>query len=137
MNEPSSVSFNNCEGRYESLMIDQFCNFPCTDPFEQAKEQSLPPTRTSAPPNPTAPIFQGTSSGGTSNTKRSLRPRAAAPPMSDYQVMNPPYNISNAAGVLSDRTAYVWKPSVLLFYSDFCILGRCRALQWNADVRYP
>ena len=33
-----------------------FCNYPCTDPFAQAKQQTLPPPRTSPPPDPNVPM---------------------------------------------------------------------------------
>ena len=83
MNEPSS-----------------FCNYPCTDPFEQAREQDLPPPRTSAPPDPDAPIF--------GQAPPSKRKRASAPDHSGDNVQSPPYAIANFAGAgpLSDKTAY-------------------------------
>ncbi|KAI0738055.1 alpha-glucosidase [Daedaleopsis nitida] len=34
-----------------------FCIFPCTDPFEQSREQDLPPARPAPPPDPNTPIF--------------------------------------------------------------------------------
>ncbi|KAJ7592387.1 glycoside hydrolase family 31 protein [Mycena floridula] len=66
-----------------------FCNLPCTDPFEQAKQQALPPPRSTLPPDPNAPIFQG------SLTKRD-------------DLLNPPYAINNQAqgGELSSKTAW-------------------------------
>jgi alpha-glucosidase len=67
-----------------------FCNYPCDDPFQQAKDQGLPPVRTSAPPDPNTPIFQ--------NDPKSLTKRE------DW--LNPPYHIKVAAGAISDRTAY-------------------------------
>ncbi|TBU29276.1 alpha-glucosidase [Dichomitus squalens] len=83
MNEPSS-----------------FCNYPCTDPFEQAREQALPPARTSPPPDPDAPIF--------GEARPSKRKRASAPDHSGDNVQSPPYAIANFAGAgpLSDKTAY-------------------------------
>ncbi|KAI0046949.1 glycoside hydrolase family 31 protein [Auriscalpium vulgare] len=78
MNEPSS-----------------FCDYPCDDPFAQAVQQALPPPRTSSPPDPTAQILG-------QNTTTVLKKRVQ--PGDD--VLNPPYQIDNAAGVLSDRTAY-------------------------------
>ncbi|KAL0955005.1 hypothetical protein HGRIS_003930 [Hohenbuehelia grisea] len=66
-----------------------FCNLPCTDPFEQAKQQALPPPRSAPPPDPNTPIFQ---------TTRSLTKRD--------DVLNPPYAINNAAGALSSKTAF-------------------------------
>ncbi|CAL1703163.1 unnamed protein product [Somion occarium] len=88
MNEPSS-----------------FCNYPCTDPFQQAKEQDLPPPRTSLPPDPHAPIFNQTQ--GQTQTTLSLNRKRVNHSGEDLQ--NPPYAIANAAGsgALSDRTAYV------------------------------
>ncbi|KAI8974202.1 alpha-glucosidase [Trametes punicea] len=78
MNEPSS-----------------FCNYPCTDPFEQAREQDLPPARTTLPPDPNTPIF-----GNSAHRKRVDH--------SHDDVQNPPYHIDNFAGsgALSDKTAY-------------------------------
>ncbi|KAI0648521.1 alpha-glucosidase [Trametes meyenii] len=78
MNEPSS-----------------FCNYPCTDPFEQAKEQDLPPARTTVPPDHDTPIF-----GNSQHQKRVDH--------SHDDVQNPPYAIANFAGTgaLSDKTAY-------------------------------
>ncbi|KAI0062102.1 alpha-glucosidase [Artomyces pyxidatus] len=80
MNEPSS-----------------FCDYPCDDPFSQAVQQDLPPARTSSPPDPDAPIF-----GNISFVSR----KRAVPNHVGDDLMNPPYQIDNAAGVLSDRTAY-------------------------------
>ncbi|EKM56094.1 glycoside hydrolase family 31 protein [Phanerochaete carnosa HHB-10118-sp] len=79
MNEPSS-----------------FCNYPCTDPFEQAQEQDLPPARTSSPPDPNAPMPWG-------SQKRKRVDH------SGDDLQNPLYAIQNDAGsgALSDRTAYV------------------------------
>ncbi|KAI0263723.1 glycoside hydrolase family 31 protein [Gloeopeniophorella convolvens] len=79
MNEPSS-----------------FCDYPCDDPFAQAIAQDLPPPRSSSPPDPHAPIFGNT----TALAKRN------APSHAGDDLLNPPYAIDNAAGVLSDRTAY-------------------------------
>ncbi|KZT11187.1 glycoside hydrolase family 31 protein [Laetiporus sulphureus 93-53] len=80
MNEPSS-----------------FCVFPCNDPFAQAREGDDPPARTTLPPDPNTPIFVNSSSD-TLLTKRQYDSRE--------NVLNPPYMIQNAAGVLSDKTAY-------------------------------
>ncbi|KAG6902075.1 hypothetical protein C0995_004774 [Termitomyces sp. Mi166 len=73
MNEPSS-----------------FCNFPCSDPFQQAIEQNIPPPRTTPPPDPNAPIFVNS----TVKAKRD-------------DILSPPYAINNAAGPLSSRTGFV------------------------------
>ncbi|RDB19429.1 putative alpha/beta-glucosidase agdC [Hypsizygus marmoreus] len=66
-----------------------FCNLPCTDPFQQAIEQALPPPRSNPPPDPNAPIFNN----------RSLVVKRD-------NVLNPPYMINNAAGELSSKTAW-------------------------------
>ncbi|KAJ3486564.1 hypothetical protein NLI96_g4155 [Meripilus lineatus] len=71
-----------------------FCTYPCDDPFQQARDQNLPPPRSTLPPDPNAPIFQTSS----------LRKRAIDHTGDDLQ--NPPYLINNAAATLSDRTAY-------------------------------
>lgn len=83
MNEPSS-----------------FCTYPCTDPFQQAAEQDLPPPRTTIPPDPNAPIFVNSTD---SNVVLSLQKRQSD---SGEDVLNPPYAIDNAAGALSNRTSY-------------------------------
>ncbi|KAF8061837.1 alpha-glucosidase [Lyophyllum atratum] len=67
-----------------------FCNLPCTDPFQQAKDQGLPPPRTGSPPDPNAPIFVDSS-----NVK-----------VKRDDILNPPYAINNAAGALSSKTAF-------------------------------
>ncbi|KAK0441270.1 glycoside hydrolase family 31 protein [Armillaria borealis] len=69
-----------------------FCNLPCEDPYDQAREQALPPPRTSLPPNHNAPIFGGSAS------KRELTKRD--------DILNPLYAINNAAGELSSETAW-------------------------------
>ncbi|KAH8100347.1 alpha-glucosidase [Cristinia sonorae] len=81
MNEPSS-----------------FCNFPCTDPFQQARDQALPPPRTAPVPDPNAPIF--------GQAQAPLQKRIDH---SQDNLQSPPYTIQNAqgGGMLSDRTAYV------------------------------
>ncbi|KAG5654020.1 hypothetical protein H0H81_008330 [Sphagnurus paluster] len=67
-----------------------FCELPCTNPFEQAVQQKLPPPRSSPPPKPDTPIFVQSSPG---KTKRD-------------DILNPPYAINNAAGPLSGKTAF-------------------------------
>ncbi|KAF5387031.1 hypothetical protein D9615_002119 [Tricholomella constricta] len=67
-----------------------FCNMPCTDPFQQAIEQNLPPPRSNAPPDPNTPIFVNSSA---IKVKRD-------------DILNPPYAINNAAGALSGKTAF-------------------------------
>lgn len=105
MNEPSS-----------------FCEYPCTDPFGSAREQGLPPNRTTPPPDPNAPIFgESVFSNSTSlqqrymsetdfnkrhaqsNTYLELLKRQHA----GDDLFNPPYGINNAFPELSERTAYV------------------------------
>ncbi|KAI0081490.1 alpha-glucosidase [Panus rudis PR-1116 ss-1] len=90
MNEPSS-----------------FCNYPCTDPFQQAKEQDLPPARLTPPPDPNAPIFNQTQAP--SQSALSLAKRGPVPDHSGEDLQSPPYSIANAAGIgaLSDKTANV------------------------------
>ncbi|PCH38495.1 glycoside hydrolase family 31 protein [Wolfiporia cocos MD-104 SS10] len=83
MNEPSS-----------------FCVVPCTDPFEQAREQDLPPPRTTVPPDPNAPIFVNSSK---TDVASALQKRQN---YSGENVLYPPYAIDNAAGALSNRTSY-------------------------------
>ncbi|KIJ56461.1 glycoside hydrolase family 31 protein [Sphaerobolus stellatus SS14] len=80
MNEPSS-----------------FCNFPCDNPEEQAQAQGLPPSRSTPPPPPDVPIFQTTS-----NSQLSKRQQTD----SGTLLLNPPYALHNAAGSLSNKTAY-------------------------------
>ncbi|KAG6818327.1 hypothetical protein H0H93_005954, partial [Arthromyces matolae] len=69
-----------------------FCVYPCTDPFQQAIDQQLPPPRTSAPPDPDTPIFI--------NSSKNLN-------IVKRDILSPPYNINNAAGALSSKTASV------------------------------
>ncbi|KAI0792610.1 alpha-glucosidase [Abortiporus biennis] len=73
MNEPSS-----------------FCNYPCTDPFQQAKDQNLPPPRSSSPPDPNAPIF----GNDTASKLIALQKRVDH---SGDDLQNPHYAIANAA----------------------------------------
>lgn len=75
--------------------IGQFCAYPCDDPSAQAIEHGVPPNRTSSVPNPDTPIFSN------ANAKRD------APSHEGEDLLDPPYAIDNAAGVLSGRTAYV------------------------------
>ncbi|KDQ34176.1 glycoside hydrolase family 31 protein [Pleurotus ostreatus PC15] len=89
-----------------------FCNLPCTDIFDQAVQQALPPPRSSPPPDPNTPIFGGADVDN--NTKRGetaiyrqhigLNRRQSE---DDRDVLNPPYAINNAAGALSSKTAFV------------------------------
>ncbi|KAK0210069.1 alpha-glucosidase [Desarmillaria ectypa] len=69
-----------------------FCVLPCEDPYQQAKQQALPPPRTSSPPDHNTPIFVNSAS------KRELTKRDA--------LLTPPYAINNAAGELSSKTAW-------------------------------
>ncbi|EMD34263.1 glycoside hydrolase family 31 protein [Gelatoporia subvermispora B] len=80
MNEPSS-----------------FCSYPCTDPFEQAVQQDLPPARTSSPPNPTAPIFVSNTGSSEHLSKRVSH--------KGENLQFPPYEINNADGSLSNKTS--------------------------------
>ena len=103
MNEPASVrrshfrlSFRGSHTR--GSFVGQFCVYPCDDPFAQAVANDFPPSRTTPPPNPTAPIFPN---GNAGHEKRET------PSHAGDDLLNPPYAINNTAGVLSDRTAYV------------------------------
>ena len=71
----------------------QFCNAPCTDPFQQAIDNDDPPARTTLPPAPNTPIF------GNEYRKREYT--------GPINVVDPPYAINNAAGSLSNKTANV------------------------------
>ncbi|KAF9463440.1 alpha-glucosidase [Collybia nuda] len=66
-----------------------FCDLPCTDIFEQAIKQALPPPRPHPPPDPNTPIFVNKT-------------------ISKRDLLNPPYTINNAAatGQLSSKTAF-------------------------------
>ncbi|KAF5359365.1 hypothetical protein D9756_003598 [Leucocoprinus leucothites] len=87
-----------------------FCNLPCDDPFQQARDQNLPPPRSNPPPDPNAPIFQNTT-----DTKRDVifPPLPILPIATDIQlqkrdgILDPPYAINNRAGPLSSKTASV------------------------------
>ena len=87
------------------LFLVQFCVYPCDDPSAQAVENGFPPNRTSPAPNPNATIF--------SNANVELAKRDASS-QSEDDLLNPPYAIDNAQGVLSNRTAYVG-PSLLTY----------------------
>lgn len=76
----------------------QFCPFPCDDPDGQARMQNLPPPRLTQPPPPNTPIFQNTSQ------LRKLKKRQQD--NVNVELLHPQYAIQNAAGTLSDRTAY-------------------------------
>ena len=102
MNEPSSVCcWSRVSGPGLTDFVGQFCNYPCTDPFEQAQQQDLPPARTTSPPDPNAPIFDQQPPSSRRNVKRVDH--------SGEDVQAPPYAIANFAGTgaLSDKTAYV------------------------------
>ena len=45
MNKPSSVSSHLCISNMCLLRPIQFCAYPCDDPFQQARDQSLPQVR--------------------------------------------------------------------------------------------
>jgi hypothetical protein len=99
MNEPASVCCSQPRVPFVVLiLLGQFCVYPCDDPSAQAIENGFPPNRTSPAPNPNATIF--------SNASIKLSKRDA-PSHEGNDLMNPPYAIDNAQGVLSDRTAYV------------------------------
>ncbi|KAI0027385.1 alpha-glucosidase [Vararia minispora EC-137] len=86
MNEPSS-----------------FCDYPCTDPFGQAVLQGLPPARPAPPPSPDVPLF----GNPTNSTTVSLHKRDLAVPSHEGEsLLEPPYAIDNAAGLIPSRTAY-------------------------------
>ncbi len=78
--------------------LGQFCVYPCDDPSAQAIENGFPPNRTSPAPNPNATIFSD------ANVKLAKR---GVPSHAGDDLLNPPYAIDNAQGVLSNRTAYV------------------------------
>lgn len=105
MNDPASVS-----SLYSNLLILrfltntlQFCEYPCTDPFQQAIDQQLPPNRTSPPPDKSIPPFT------TNQTHTKRTDQFAAIDHSRDNLFVPPYAIENHAGGgnLSDRTAWV------------------------------
>jgi alpha-glucosidase len=102
MNEPSSVCCSQPRLPFVVLtwgcFLGQFCIYPCDDPSAQAIENGFPPNRTSPAPNPNATIF------GNANDKLAKR---GAPSHTGDDLLNPPYTIDNAQGVLSNRTAYV------------------------------
>ncbi|EGN96446.1 glycoside hydrolase family 31 protein [Serpula lacrymans var. lacrymans S7.3] len=98
MNEPSS-----------------FCVYPCEDPFAQAITQGLPPNRTDPIPNPDTPIFGN-------STYKGWRKRDED---SGFNIVNPPYNIENAAGALGSLTANVTSVAAngLLMYDTHNLYG--------------
>ncbi|KIK51755.1 glycoside hydrolase family 31 protein [Collybiopsis luxurians FD-317 M1] len=70
-----------------------FCDLPCTNPFQQAQQMALPPPRTAPVPDPNTPIF--------GESPSSLRKRDDG-----INLLNPPYAIENAAGDLSSKTSW-------------------------------
>ncbi|EIW82144.1 glycoside hydrolase family 31 protein [Coniophora puteana RWD-64-598 SS2] len=90
MNEPSS-----------------FCNYPCTDPFAQAVEQDLPPNRTTSAPSGNTTIFPGWTDSSSNSKRDGASSNGTDNGEGDFNLLNPPYNIDNAAGVLSNKTANV------------------------------
>jgi hypothetical protein len=75
-----------------------FCKWPCLDPFAEAINQGLPPNRTSLPPPADAPLPIDPAVQRRSELYRRT---------SQYtDVLFPPYAINNAAGNLSDNTAF-------------------------------
>jgi alpha-glucosidase len=110
-----------------------FCEYPCLDPWAAAAKHGFPPKRTTPPPDPNAPIFGLSPSdiykreislqvdseivAGTQGYKHihddplDLDTWSTVPVtpsnLTEEQMNNPPYNISNAAGVLGDLTAHV------------------------------
>ncbi|KAF8496801.1 alpha-glucosidase [Russula emetica] len=101
MNEPSSDVVRNPGSlslfSYMGCFLGQFCVYPCDDPSTQAIENGFPPNRTSPAPNPNAIIF--------SNVNVKLAKRGA-PSHAGDDLLNPPYAIDNAQGVLSNLTAF-------------------------------
>lgn len=94
-----------------------FCDYPCDDPFGQARIQNLPPPRTNPPPAPDTPIFVDGSSddSATSNIPSSTEaPNAIEVTeamhftrrQSADNLLEPPYAIDNSVGAISSRTAY-------------------------------
>lgn len=86
----------------------QFCEYPCTDPFQQSIDQDLPPNRTTAPPNKSIPPFQQTNLTETNQTHAKRDVQYAFNHSGD-NLFAPPYAIENHAGGgnLSDRTAWI------------------------------
>lgn len=103
-NEEFKIFFSPEEGLdIDGVWIDMnepasFCAYPCDNPQQQAEEQFMPPQRAYDPPPPDAPILGGSN---VTETRRSLFKRQEG--SEDSQE----YQIDNAAGVLSDRTAHV------------------------------
>jgi alpha-glucosidase len=79
-----------------------FCTYPCADPYAEAINQGLPPRRTSSPPQSTLPLPIDSSAAPV--VANLIRRDTLG---SNYSnVITPPYAIANAAGNLSDRTAF-------------------------------
>ncbi|KAF8870107.1 family 31 glycoside hydrolase [Gymnopilus junonius] len=91
-----------------------FCVLPCDDPFQQAIEQNMPPARTSAPPDPNTPTFTNSSSASPQLNTRD-----------DQDLLTPPYEINNAQGDLSSKTAFtnIKHANGLLEYDTHNIFG--------------
>jgi alpha-glucosidase len=84
-----------------------FCNYPCSDPWAEAVRQGLPPNRTSSPPNPSAPLPISSTVAKIWNSNSNDWSKRAPSDANNYSdILFPPYAINNAAGNLSERTAF-------------------------------
>lgn len=97
----------------DALWIDMneaanFCDFPCSDPYAFAEQGNQPPDPPPVRPNSGRPIpgfpdsFQPDSPPGRMMAKRQATGTKLGLPGRD--LLNPPYQINNAAGSLSNKT---------------------------------
>jgi alpha-glucosidase len=97
----------------DALWIDMneaanFCDWPCSDPVAWAQEHNFPPEPPAARPNPSSlPGFPEVFQPGHGNAKKAGR-RDQEPGkklgLQGRDLINPPYQIANAAGSISNHT---------------------------------
>lgn len=81
-----------------------FCSYPCADPYAEAVSQQMPPDRITSPPPSDAPL--PIESPNSTSLFQLLRRQLNGSGSNYSDILTPPYAINNAAGNLSDRTAF-------------------------------
>ena len=92
--------------------------------------------RETPPPNPSAPIFQ-TPQPSDSSQRPAAHLRLQSRALTEQQVMNPPYNISNAQGVLSNLTGYVCLLLAIMYSAtSLTVLYKVDVVHYNGLQMY-